>query len=188
MKNLRQQSEYKDIYDWLLAVCTPEIVERLDGTLGDHEADRVLASFLTDVHSDGHIEIYRGYTISKNPEINSFDELAEETWQLGTRYSSTHCWETEIYSSLDEVLVEVDNIKTDCPEITISLFRGDTPIDTVEIEYAVGCRETGDIIDTFPEIDQAKKALDDYEKADTDEGIFKAKFYAYWAVPDTSTI
>ena len=186
--NLRDQDKYKNFYDWLISVCTPSVVERLDGTLGDHEADRVLASFLEDVHSGGHIEVSRSFTVSKNPEINNFDELAEETWQLGTRYSSTPHWETEIFTSLDEVLVEVGNLKANGPEISISLFRGDTPIDSVEIEYAVGCRETGDIIDIFQDIDQAKKAINDFEKSDTEEGTFEAEFYAYWAVPDTATI
>ncbi len=76
--NLRDQDKYKTFYDWLINICTPSVVERLDGTLGDHEADRVLASFLEDVHSDGHIEVSRSFTVSKNPEINSFDELVEE--------------------------------------------------------------------------------------------------------------
>ena len=51
------------------------------------------------------------------------------------------------------------------------------------LEYAVGCRETGDIIDIFQDIDQAKKAINDFEKSDTEEGIFEAEFYACWAVP-----
>jgi len=82
--SLREQDKYKTLYEWLIAKCQPDIVERLDGTLGDYEADTVLASFLDDVHPDGHIEISKSFTISKNPEINSFDELVEKTeWQIG---------------------------------------------------------------------------------------------------------
>ena len=117
--------------------------------------------------------------------LTAFDN--EQSWQLGTRYSPGR-WETEVFDSLDEVLAAVDNLKTDGPEISISLFRGDTPIENVKIEYAVGCRETGDIIEFFVEIDQAKNAIIDFEKSDTDEGTFEPDFYSYWAVADTSTI
>ena len=86
---LRDDERYKSFYEWLVAICDQDIVERLDGTLGDYEADRVLASFLNDVHSDGHIEIPRWSTVSKNPEINSFEELAEKTeWQIGITSTS----------------------------------------------------------------------------------------------------
>ena len=121
-------------------------------------------------------------------QARQYIEARQHTWKLGTRYSPRRPWETEVFDSLDEVLAAVDNLKTDGPEISISLFRGDTPIENVEIEYAVGCRETGDIIDFFVEIDQAKNAIIDFEKSDTDEGTFEPDFYSYWAVADTSTI
>ena len=121
--------------------------------------------------------------------LTAFDnELAFETWHLGTRYSPRRPWETEVFDSLDEVLAAVDNLKTDGPEITIDLFIGDTAIENVKVDYAVGCRETGDIIEFFVEIDQAKNAIIDFEKSDADEGILEPDFYSYWAVADTSTI
>ena len=74
---LRNNEKYKAFYEWLTSVCNPDIVERLDCTLGDYEADRILSAFLEDVHSDGHIEVYKGFTVSKNPEVSHFDELAD---------------------------------------------------------------------------------------------------------------
>ena len=198
--NLRQHKENKAFYDWLISICAPNVVERLDGTLGDHEADRVLASFLDDVHSDGNIEVSGSFTSSKKAEINRFDEFADETWQLGTRYHPSGAvdplgnarvirdWEIETFYSLDELLAEVDNLTENCPEITINRFVGDAAVQNVKVEYAVGCRETGVVFDTFSDIEKALKLIEDYEKSDTEEGIFPANYYAHWAVPDTTDV
>jgi hypothetical protein len=114
--------------------------------------------------------------------LTAFDN--EQTWKLGTRYSTRRPWEIEIFSSLDDLLVEFNSLSTDGPEISIDLFIGDAPIENVKVEYTVGCRETGTIFDVFPEIDRAKKAIIDFEKSDTDAGNFEPDFYSYWAVAD----
>jgi len=137
--------------------------------------------------------------------LTTYDnQLAFQTWKLGTRYSPGRPWKIDIFLSLDDLLVEFDSLKTDGPEISIGLFRGDeaitmsrrhfytyhpeSEIENVKVEYAVGCRETGDIINVFPERTQAIKAVEEYEQNDTDEGTFEPDFYSYWAVADTTTI
>jgi len=115
--------------------------------------------------------------------LTTFDD--EQSWKLGTRYSPRRPWEIEIFSSLDNLLVEFDSLSTDGPEITIDLFIGDAKIENVKVDYAVGCRETGDIYEVFPERAQAIKAIIDFEKSDKAEGVFEPEFYAFWGVPDT---
>ena len=117
-------------------------------------------------------------------QARQYIEARQHTWKLGTRYSPRRPWEIEIFSSLDNLLVEFDSLTTDGPEITIDLFIGDAKIENVKVEYTVGCRETGDIYEVFPDKAQAIKAIIDFEKSDADEGILEPDFYSYWAVAD----
>jgi hypothetical protein len=43
--------------------------------------------------------------------------------------------------------------------------------------FSIGCRQTGLIIDKFATLEDAKNALNEFEKQDLDDGFYEADFY-----------
>lgn len=102
-----------------------------------------------------------------NTEFNSREEAlkkAEEDWKHLSAYDKKKASAFYVLESANE------------DEEAPNHFDGEVLRDYLTDVYTA-CRETGDVIDRFATIEEAKREIARYEERDQNDGTFEAHFY-----------